>query len=565
MRSRWATRKRQFRTLYRIFLLRVVDLNLMSADADPAKLVTQFATMFATISLFIALPAMIGLMGGGRTTGTNGWTAEHFLIETSMTIVGLVAVLNWDAALPDRQDVLILAPLPVRNSTLLLAKIAALLAAPGLALVALNMFSGVLWPVGFRAGDGGILWLLRAWFAYWSTIVLAGSFMVFAILAVQGVIANLLPRQYFLRVSAFVQAALLCLLLSVYFLAPSLESPAALTAPENQRMLACLPSYWFFGLFQQLNGSMHPALAASAAHARIGFFVASGGATVSLLLAYFRMMPKIVEQSEIVPRRNAREWSLPLGNSLQTAMTLFTLRTLLRSRQHRMVMSFYLGIGLTIVVGYIDFLSGSGQPKSTGISAAFLLASMLLMILTLLAMRVVASIPVALRANWILRVTQVRPANHYRIALRFSFLVLGVIPVMLTIAFLLLIERYPWRPATGHLFILFTLGTLIVEICLYSFSKIPFTCSYLPGKARIHFVFWAVLMVFIRLLYEGALLEQTILQHLLSCGLGLVLLVCSILGMRRLNTLLSGSELRFEEEYPADLVSLNIRLTSPTG
>ena len=161
MRSRWATRKRQFRTLYRILLLRVVDLNLMSADADPAKLVAQFATMFATISLFIALPAMIGLMGGSHTTGTNGWTAEHFLIETSMTIAGLAAVLNWDAALPDRQDVLILAPLPVRDSTLLLAKIAAVFASPGLAIVALNMFSGVLWPTGFRAGDGG---MASAWF-----------------------------------------------------------------------------------------------------------------------------------------------------------------------------------------------------------------------------------------------------------------------------------------------------------------------------------------------------------------------------------------------------------------
>jgi hypothetical protein len=565
MLSQWATRKLQFRTLYRVFLLRVVDLNLMSADADPSKLITQFATMFATISLFIALPAMIGLMGGGRTTGTNGWTAEHFLIETSMTIAGLVAVLNWDAALPDRQDVLILAPLPVRNSTLLLAKIAGLLAAPGLAIVALNMFCGVLWPVGFRAGGGGFLWLLRSWGAYWTTILIAGAFVVFAILSVQGVIANLLPRQYFLRVSAFLQAALLCLLLSVYFLGPSLESPAALAAPENQRMLACLPSYWFFGLFQQLNGSMHPALTASAARAWIGFFVASGGAVGSLLLAYFRTMPKIIEQAEIVPRRSESKWSLPLGSSLQTALTLFTVRTLLRSRQHRMVMSFYLGIGLTIVVGYIDILSDAGRPKAAGISTPFLAASMLLMILTLLAIRVVASIPITLRAHWIIRVTQSRPANDYRKALRFSWMVLAVMPVMLVVAPLLLIERYPWRPAVGHLGILFALGVLLVEICIYSFPKIPFTCSYLPGKAKIHFVFWAVLMLFIRLLYDGALFEQAILHHALSCALGMGTLVLASLGLRRLNTLHAGTELRFEEEYSADLVSLNIRLSSQTG
>lgn len=268
MHNDWAVRKLQFRVLYRVFWMRVIDLELLSSDADPTKLMGQFATIFSSISFLFALPII--LLGGGRMPMTARWIAEHFFIETTMTVAGLIAVLNWDSAFPDRRDVLVLGPLPVRASTLLLAKISALFAAPCMSILAFNIFSGLAWPLVFSAEDSGFFGTLKAWPAYWITIFLAGGFFVFTMLAVQGLVTNLLPRQLYLRLSAFLQAAALCLLLSVYFLEPSLESPAALTAPQNQRLLAWLPSYWFLGLFQQLNGSMHPALVPLAKRAWIG-------------------------------------------------------------------------------------------------------------------------------------------------------------------------------------------------------------------------------------------------------------------------------------------------------
>src|ERR1700758_811538 len=206
MHSGWTRRRLQFRTLYRVFLLRVVDLELLSADGDPAKLIGQFATIFASISLFLTLPALLGLLGSGSLPGPVAWTPEHFFIETAMTCAGLIAVLNWDSAFPDKRDLLVLFPLPVRKSTLFFAKVAALFAGPALAMVALNMFSGVVWPFLFRSGSGGFFGALRAWPAYWITLLVAGAFLVFTILGIQGVAANLLPRQLFLRFSAVLQA-----------------------------------------------------------------------------------------------------------------------------------------------------------------------------------------------------------------------------------------------------------------------------------------------------------------------------------------------------------------------
>ena len=555
MHNDWDMRKLQFRVLYRVFLMRVIDLELLAADADPSRLIGQFVATFASISLLFTLPV---ILGGGRMSMTGRWTAEHFFIETTMTVAGLIAVLGWDSAFPDRRDVLVLAPLPVRASTLFLAKLSALFAAPCLAIIAFNIFSGFVWPLLFISRRGAI-GVLRVLPAYWITIFVAGGFILFMVLAVQGLAANLLPRQLFLRLSAFLQAGSLCLLLSVYFLEPSLESPAALTAPENQRLLAWLPSYWFLGLFQQLNGSIHPALVPLARRAWIGLAVSALGAVAALLLSYFRMLPKIVEQPEILPGARSGRWVPRFGSSLNSAITFFSLRTLLRSRQHRMILSFYLGIGLAIVVGYVRTPFSRLGLAQTGIDIAFLLVSILMMILTILAIRVVASIPISLPANWIIRVTQVQPARHYQRAVRFSWLALGVTPVLLILAGSLL-AVYPWRPVLGHLVTMLLLGILVVELCLYTFPKISFTCSYLPGKANIHFVFWACLMVFIQLLKEGAKFESRMLNRPLSFMLMILFLAIVGAGMWWFAEVRvsSAKELVFEEEYVAEIVSLKL-------
>ena len=557
MPSDWARRRLQFRTLYHVFLLRVVDLELLSADGDPTKLIGQFATIFVTISLFFTLPALLMLMGTGSLPGTEGWTPEHFFIETAMTCAGLIAVLNWEAAFPDKRDLLVLAPLPVRKSTLFLAKVAALFAAPALAMVALNIFSGVVWPFLFRAG--GFFSMLRAWPAYWITVFVAGGFLVFAILTLQGLAANLLPRQFFFRFSAVLQAAVMCVLMIVYFLEPSLESPAALAAAQNQRMLEWLPSYWFLALFNQLNGSMDPVLVPLAKRAWIGLGVSALGACTVLLLCYFRLMRRMAEQPDILPQTRFVSWSPQFGDSLTGAITRFSMHTLLRSRQHRMILSFYLGLGITIVVGYVKATNrGFGSTRGT-ISNSFLFASILMMILTALALRVVASIPISLPANWIIRVTQVRSAKDYHRAIRWSWLTLGVAPVLVSIAAFLLAAS-PWRPALGHFCVMFWLGILLVEVCLYTLRKIPFTCSYLPGKAGIHIAFWVCVIFFLRLLHEAAELEGRLLHRLLSGIMMSVIVALAAIGMRHLGTSRAAltEELLFEEAYPAEVTSLGL-------
>src|SRR5215475_244545 len=114
----------QFRVLYREFLFRMVDLELLSTHAlgDSNKLLGRFASLLIFVSILLSVPAL-GL-GNPRTPPAlrlfYAWSLEHVLVATTMLVVGVFAVLNWDATFPGRQDVLVLSPLPVRPRTLFL-------------------------------------------------------------------------------------------------------------------------------------------------------------------------------------------------------------------------------------------------------------------------------------------------------------------------------------------------------------------------------------------------------------------------------------------------------------
>jgi hypothetical protein len=56
------------------------------------------------------------------------------------------------------------------------------------------------------------------------------------------------------------------------------------------------------------------------------------------------------------------------------------------------------------------------------------------------------------------------------------------------------------------------LGVLLCDVCLQNFRKIPFTCSFLPGKSRVHMAalgVWPVIaMAAEAVAWEGRALDQ---------------------------------------------------------
>ena len=323
----------------------------------------------------------------------------------------------------------------------------------------------------------------------------AGLFVFCVFLTAQGVASQLLSYRLFLRASSFLQLAAFFLILGVYFLTPGLATVAKLAAPENQRLLDWLPSYWFLGLLQELNGGADPVFAPLAARAFRSLTIALPLAAIAYTLAWRRNVRRIVEQPDIAPADRSRpatrigRWLAKLlSTPLDRAIFLFTARTIARSRQHRLLLAVYGGIGLAIALAYAkSLLYGYSRQRWDELNTPLLAAGLVLLFFAIAGGRAVFAFPIAVRANWIFHSTAIhRPADYFAAA-RKSLFALTALPVWI-VATVVYFSIWPAWAALGHCVVLVATGILLVEISLDGFRKIPFTCSYLPGKANPRFV-----------------------------------------------------------------------------
>ena len=558
----------QFRVLYREFLFRMVDLEILAPQGEMSKLLGQFAALLIFVSLWLSFVA--GMMSAGRKNPVAGllitWVAGHFLVATTMLAVGLFAVVSWDSTFPDRRDVLILFPLPIRARTLLFAKIAAVATALGITVLSLNVFTGMIGPSA-SASAIGVLPLARSFAAYWIANLAAGVFIFCGVLTMQG-LAQLLPRQKFLRISSFLQMGFFVVLLTVYFLQPPFSEVGDLL--RNQRVLYWVPSYWYFGLLQQLGGPTLPGAGLLARRASIGLAIAVVGAAMSYLLCYWRTLPQIAEQPDILPDRR-RSRRLPrFGNSFQTAVGQFSIRTLLRSRQHRVILSFYLGIA----VGLAMFLSSGSALRQFAlengawyrVNTPLMVASISILCFAVLGIRVVFSMPLELRANWIFQVASHAGVGACVAASRRTLYTLALLPVSIAGAALFF---WCWPPqiAAEHLALLAVLGTGIAEIALHGFHKIPFTCSYLPGKLRFNMAI-AYLALFLLSVTWGAELEmRALFEPELYAAVLVGLVAAAAIARRRTTARAASAEavLRFDEAPEPAIYALDLHRDGVTS
>jgi hypothetical protein len=524
----------QFRILYDTFLFRVVDLESLSSHAqgDSGKMLGQFGALLIVASLLLSL-----------LSGAPG--AERFLISTSMLVVGLFAVLSWDSTFPDQRDVLVLAPLPLRTRTLFLAKIAASGSALGLTLLALNLLPSLMFTLAGAPRNVGLFELIfsptlyRSFAAYWIATIGAAVFIYGSLLSLQGIASQLLARRQFLRVSAWLQMAAFGVFVSAYLIQPR---------------SAWMPSFWFVGLVRQLNGQTDTAFAPLASRAWIALAVAGFGTAVVYTFSYLRTLRKIIEEPDIAPGSRRGSWLPRFGNNFNTAIAQFSLRTLLRGRRHRLILAFYLGIAGAVIVLFLR------TPLARRMNVPLLTSSIVTIVAWVAGTRVVFAMPIHLRANWIFRALPIPGAPACLEARRRAYLALAVAPccVASTAVFLYL---WPWQPAARHLFVLLLLGLVLVELCLQGIQKIPFTCSYLPGKSNVHMTFWFGVAWLAFIAGQCARFEQMALANAVLYGSVVAGLVFIAIALRFRNAAAAreeSAELRFEEEPEPAIVGLGL-------
>lgn len=501
-----------FLELVRHFFARMFDSDLVT-DPDQYRTfligVMSAICAMATYAPITSFRKYVDLTYGGfydlyhRTAMT-----ERFLyILMPMLLVGFVTTLHWQSLFPSSRDYLILMPLPITRLKMFSAKLVSLGIFVLLFSIAFNLFPSFFLPVVqdsiFVLHPTGIGQMVMHGVAS----IGGGVFVFFTMVTVQGLLMNLLGKSLYPRVSLLVQAGLL---LSLMVLLPQVFAISGMYRTEKipldvQRWL---PPFWFHGIYEVAIGRPEPHFAE---FARMGWLALIGSVVSTVLvygLTYVRQASAAAENENKLPfsgAENLARWAFRKLKPREEEMAVlsFVLKTLARSRQHKLVLSVYLGLGTAILATlYLGDYYGSTNRRiellqaerlHTAMSAALVVSFFLLS-----GLRVVFSIPVSLESNWIFRMLESEQRVLWLDAVVKAYYVLGILPVLLT-APLFLAPLMGWEYVPGHLVICVLLVMILVELMLFEWQKVPFVCSYFPGKKNVALmivVYWTAFGAF---------------------------------------------------------------------
>ena len=486
-------------------------------------------------------------------------------VMLAMIVMGFVAILEWDALFLDRRDFAILTPLPVHAATIFAAKIAAPLAFLALFIVGVAGVPTLLYPLVATEGMGGPpLSLLRVcdMVAAHAVAVFSGSAFIFLFfVAVQGLLINSLRPRAFKTASLCIQLAALVALVLILLLLPSTSSFIPTWEQGRQGgWFSWFPPLWFVGVYQTLlglGGGGFYKLAWRAA-AALALVVLACGA--GYLLNYKRHTQRALDAVEMhaAPRfgmADATRWMLThlvVRKPRERAIYFFVTNTAMRSGKHRLYLAAYVGAGSALAAfGLLEVLVYRECPSIRAIlyqpNQALLAIPLTLSFFLLSGMRVVFTIPAELRANWVFQIAE----DENRLDV-FA----GVRKVMIVRAALLLVVLLPiyaflwgWGPACQQLIFSLMLSLILVELLLINFRKIPFTCSYQPGKANMTLLGVLYWLAFTTYAYTMAALERRLLQDDLTWMAFLVLMILLLGGLVvwRKDSLTGNSRIVYED------------------
>ena len=489
--------ERPAKALENLFYERFFYNDLISSHDDPQLTAANFMAILAFPGLLTLywIPKYYVVLARAPEH-VRQWHAlgDRFVwIAFSMTVLALVATLQWESLLPDRRDMTILGPQPVTASQLFFAQSKALGRYLGLYFLIVNVCALLFYPLGVLPWRAGLF--EGVWFILVNAFVVAASalFAFLAVTGVQSLLLLLLPASVFRRVSQwaqFVVAAALCGALILLFVLRGVALTGTTTASEAANTSAAfwLPPMWFAGLGEWLThgkDAFQPmALLGVTALVITGVLTAAGYA-----LSYRRFGALALETPTGAPESSARpvpRWDrLGLGDPSERAIFLFTLRTLLRSPLHRLRMGTFAGIGLAFVAIRMWGVDPSAPVREV------LEGPFALLFLCAIGLRGAFELPSELPANWAFRFhTDRSRLRRYLTGARKAAWVAAPLPL---IAVTTAAAAWLWGAgvAIPHACAMFMAAWLTLEASQAGIRKIPFTCNFVAPRAHA-IIFWTL-------------------------------------------------------------------------
>jgi len=511
--------KQQRAVLIRHFLRRFLDSELIPRYADARVTLIQILALVSVPGLIIIvflLRKYARLAPLAPAAAQIAALNEKCLfIYFSMVVIGFVAVLEWDSLFPDRRDHLILSPLPIQGMNLFLSKAASLCLFLTLFSIFVNLFPVLLYPL---FASRGFLESIRFTLSHALSVFAGNAFIFFACVTLRGLLLNCLGHRLFLPVSRLVQLLLLVFLLSIFCLMPVVSVESLRQRPG---FLSCFAPAWFLGLYETMRAGPSPEFLPLARRALCALGLASLGFVLSYVLAYKRQPQGTLEAGRAgsAAGSHMREF-IPavfhrclLRESHERASFCFIAKTIARSQFHRNYLGAYLGVGLAFVVmGLITLITRHGFRAVYLVKSEVLSVPMVLSFFILVGLRVIFSLPSHPGANWIFRLADGSHDAGHMSGVRKAMFICGVFP-LLVLLFPIYAGFWGWRTAGLHVAFCAAMSLLLIEALVWRLDRIPFTCSYMPGKANLKLWWWAYLLSFTNYAYTTIEFEQWLLRR----------------------------------------------------
>jgi hypothetical protein len=414
---------------------------------------------------------------------------EYFFIVLSMFVTGVATLWRWDSLFLDRRDYMNLVPLPVSLGNIFWANFCAIVALAGCFTIVVNAVSVILFPAAVVGSQDSFLLFFRFAAGHGVAVFMASAFSFWFVFAIAGLLLALLPPAMFRRVSLVARFAIAIVLLAQV---GSVFTVSRFVLDASHYRAALLPPFSFLGLARTVWGRGGEPLVGEMTKAALASL---GGVILVSLVAYglsfrkaFIRIPETPDCGPL-PRTKSR-FSLPASLSTafltppQRACYKFVAKTLLRSEEHLQVLMGFMAVGLVAAAnvlasprGFTLILSGHTP------SLEFLALPLILSYCLVLGIRFAFEMPVDLRANWIFRIslehrwTEARKVSR-RVLLVFSLSWLAPTCFLLTLLF------WGWVAALLHTAVFILCSIALVELLLFKFRKIPFTCVYPPFKSH---------------------------------------------------------------------------------
>ena len=559
-------RDRPESVLTRHFFTSLFDFGFLSDDGAESLKRAMLGSLAVALAIGLLLTRVFmakysALSKGSFDDYARAVVADHaFLMAIPMWVVAGAVGLVGHSLFPDRTDFRILMAEPLSRLTIFSSKLAALLLFVGLFVAAAHL---ALLPLAALTLVGAMKTgsILTTALAFGLSSLSGSLFAALAVVAIHGLLVLFAPRGTAARGLGRGEER------------PHRRTRAllaahwAVTCDGRRIRVGCVvapvvPPAWFVGLERWLIGeSRYAALATEAAIAAVLVLVVSVASYVLLYRRFDRvMLQPAASRSESGWRRSLNRWvgRAPVGHAIRRFVSL----TIRRSVLHQGLIVGLLAAAGGFVLNSLLSANGWNKPLDLRLRSPFLLtmlwAPVTMMFLAIPAIRVALSVPLDTRANWVFRMTEdVAGRAEVAAAVVRTVLALGVV---LPLALLGPVQWWVLgSSAAGIIALEAVMGWLVVEWVMSEWGRIPFTCSYIPGKGFVPHMFVKGFASYIVFTTGATIVLRISLGHP-PVGLVIGLIAGAAAGALSLRRTRHAplSPLLFDDELPSDVNPLRL-------